>query len=187
MKSELVNGLVLDLAALVCRVNAELRPVPESPSCILLSHGRRNLTDQDAQVERHLAVQLEINRAYPAVVVSNVRQNRKAVMDLNHRPRLLDLLDLLLHEGYLPLLPLFFELHLLDLLDPIRLYLLLSRNGESYGLLAAFLNDVLGDELDRPQLLGGLLQDGLDVGLLDLVVLARVHFCDPLVIVEHGL
>lgn len=61
---------------LVRRVNTELLPVPEDPRCILLGHCRVILTDHNAQVQRHNAVQFEVNGAYSASIVLNVRSNR---------------------------------------------------------------------------------------------------------------
>ena len=61
---------------LVRRVNTKLLFVPEDPRCILLGHYRVILTDHNAQVQWHIAVQFEVNGAYSASIVLNSRSNR---------------------------------------------------------------------------------------------------------------
>ena len=74
--------------ALVRRIDAELLLVPEDPRCVLLGHCRVILADQDAQVWRCIAVQLEANRANPAILIFDLRSDWETVKHLNDRPRL---------------------------------------------------------------------------------------------------
>ena len=50
-------------------------------------------------------------------------------------------------------------------------------------LIFACFNYFAGYKLNRSYLFGRLLQNTLNVSLLDLILLARVHFCDPLILV----
>ena len=78
-------------------------------------------------------------------------------------------------------------LSLLKFSDPVCLYFLLICDSERYQLLAARLNNIIRDELYRSYLLGRLSQDGLNIRLFDSILLARIHFRDPLVFIELGL
>ena len=74
-------------------------------------------------------------------------------------------------------------LALLDLFQPVCLDFLHRCDFELKRLIFACFNYFAGYKLNRSYLFCRLLQNALNVSLLDLILLACVHFCDPLILV----